>query len=483
MIKNDRQYRLTRASAERFRASIHAAASEAPPATIDPLIVQAHLDALKGQLNELEQQLREYEALASGKIKSVRVDRLDDLPRALIQARIAAGMDQKQLAERLGLKEQQIQRYEATDYQQASFARLLEIAAALNIRLSEDIVLLPTVQNPDEFLTGLQNIGVPKAFALDRLVPSRLRDAWRTDRNAGESLMRVAAKNIHRVFGWSPSLVLSGNQPAFDRVAAATARFKLSANADERFLSVYTLYAHYLALLLLQATEGLPIRRVPVEPEAARKLIEQSYGEFSFRSTLHFIWDLGIPVLPLNDSGAFHGACWRTKGRNVIVVKQRSQSAARWLFDVLHELDHAAQDPNAESREVLEWSETDPRRRESDEEQNASWFAGEVILGGRAEALTKQSLQAANKDLARLKSAVVRIAQQEAVDVGALANYVAFRLSLQGENWWGTAANLQTVGENPFEIARDVLLGRIDLARLTPIDRDLFIQALQHPEA
>jgi transcriptional regulator with XRE-family HTH domain len=46
------------------------------------------------------------------------------LPGALIRSRIAAGLSQKDLGERLGMKEQQIQRYEATDYSGASFSTL-----------------------------------------------------------------------------------------------------------------------------------------------------------------------------------------------------------------------------------------------------------------------------------------------------------------------------------------------------------------------
>ena len=61
----------------------------------------------------------------------------DDLPDILIRARIARGMSQKELADFLGLKEQQIQRYEAERYRSASLDRLIEIADALSVRISE----------------------------------------------------------------------------------------------------------------------------------------------------------------------------------------------------------------------------------------------------------------------------------------------------------------------------------------------------------
>ncbi len=48
---------------------------------------------------------------------------------------------QRQLADRLGLAEQAIQRYEAGDYVVASFARLVEMADALNLAIHYDVRL------------------------------------------------------------------------------------------------------------------------------------------------------------------------------------------------------------------------------------------------------------------------------------------------------------------------------------------------------
>ena len=56
---------------------------------------------------------------------------LESLPEMLIEERMRLGFTQKQLAEKIGIKEQQIQRYEASRYQSASLRRLQEIAKAL----------------------------------------------------------------------------------------------------------------------------------------------------------------------------------------------------------------------------------------------------------------------------------------------------------------------------------------------------------------
>ena len=53
-----------------------------------------------------------------------------------------------------------------------------------------------------------------------------------------------------------------------------------------------------------------------------RHTILTSYGKLNFQTALTYVWNLGIAVFPLRDSGAFHGACWRVDGRNVIVLNK-----------------------------------------------------------------------------------------------------------------------------------------------------------------
>jgi ribosome-binding protein aMBF1 (putative translation factor) len=58
-------------------------------------------------------------------------DVVESLPEMLVEERKRLDLTQRQLAEKLGIKEQQIQRYEATRYQSASLQRLGEVARAL----------------------------------------------------------------------------------------------------------------------------------------------------------------------------------------------------------------------------------------------------------------------------------------------------------------------------------------------------------------
>ena len=77
--------------------------------------------------------------IASDPISSVTVTGLEGLADALIQARIAAGLTQEELAERLGLKKQQVQRYEATRYATANLKRLNAVADALEVSVTSNV--------------------------------------------------------------------------------------------------------------------------------------------------------------------------------------------------------------------------------------------------------------------------------------------------------------------------------------------------------
>ena len=140
MIRNERQYRITKAQAARFKKLLDAFASGLPKRPgVHPRLVRAERDALKSQLGDLLAEIQEYERLKSGKVKVISVGSFDALPDGLIKARIAVGLTQKELAQSLSVKEQQVQRYEATGYRSASFGRLMEVAHALGVQVREEI--------------------------------------------------------------------------------------------------------------------------------------------------------------------------------------------------------------------------------------------------------------------------------------------------------------------------------------------------------
>lgn len=140
MIQNEREYRITRARADTFT---HALEECEEYGGADPLLVELNRSALTSKLDDLREELSEYEALKSGMVREIAVASLDELPAALIRARVATGLSQRDLAERLGVKEQQIQRYESTAYAGASLTRLTEVTGALGLRITGTLLLHP----------------------------------------------------------------------------------------------------------------------------------------------------------------------------------------------------------------------------------------------------------------------------------------------------------------------------------------------------
>lgn len=140
MIKNERQYKITRARADEVRVAL-AELERAPlPDDLSPDMRRMQRDALVGTLGDLEAELVEYDDLHDATL--IEATGIGEFPTTMIRARIARGWTQRELAERLGLAEQAIQRYEATDYVGVSFARLVEIADALDVTVHYDVRLV-----------------------------------------------------------------------------------------------------------------------------------------------------------------------------------------------------------------------------------------------------------------------------------------------------------------------------------------------------
>ena len=133
MIKNERQYWTTKSQAERFECTLAELSGGEIDDGVHPLIAKAREDATRSRLSDLKVEIREYEALQAGKFDMEKLAVVSQLPEMLIKARIALGMTQRDLAERIGLKEQQIQRYEATDYATASLSRIRDVVGGLRV--------------------------------------------------------------------------------------------------------------------------------------------------------------------------------------------------------------------------------------------------------------------------------------------------------------------------------------------------------------
>lgn len=139
MITNERQYRIAKSQLARFEDALAVQVETGPGAGVHPMIHQAMIDATTSERDELLAQLARYDDLRSGRVAQNTLRSLRELPIALIEARIAARLTQRELADRVHVPEQQIQRWEANSYSGVGLERLQEIADALKLQVLETV--------------------------------------------------------------------------------------------------------------------------------------------------------------------------------------------------------------------------------------------------------------------------------------------------------------------------------------------------------
>jgi transcriptional regulator with XRE-family HTH domain len=379
--------------------------------------------------------------------------------RKLRSLREARGLSGAALAARAQITPQSLSRIEHGRHD-VVYSTLQRLLAAMNYSLAD--LQDASVEEIDlaEVARRMRRAGLSKGL-VRRLVPTEARPSQVLDR-------------LQRIFGWSSS-DLSRDQPLPIRASVALAAAFKYTSAQHPELGPYVLYAHYLAGLVHQATPRP--ERVSLRTDAAliREEILAKSEIVDFAGLVDWAWERGVAVLPLFDPGQFHGACWLFDGRPIVVLKQITDYDARLAFDLGHEIGHVALHLSETTPAVIEVEEivVSP---EDEPEEEASDFAGEIVLGDPERLVGLVVKEAAGRG-EWLKRAVEKVAPQERVAPGALANYLAWRLEGQID-WWGTAANLQRRSPKAAAHAVARLHEHLDLDRLAADDRELLLAAL-----
>lgn len=247
MITNERQYKITRSEADRFKVALQEFKElDLVRQGVDPVIVAAQRSSLEQQLKDLEEQLSAYESLKSGRVTRLFPASVKDIGQALIEARIAQGLSQRMLADRLGMKEQQIQRYEQERYQAASLGRLAEVAEALQL----DLVAFFESKNLSH---------------IDRVAPNL---------RAGFDVSRLPLKEM-KARGWLDRILL----PA--PLASSLPDLDLAAAFVSQALSAQSLHRQHVRSGSSQDKYALLAWKAQVLHQARREIQEGDYPPFS----------------------------------------------------------------------------------------------------------------------------------------------------------------------------------------------------------
>jgi DNA-binding Xre family transcriptional regulator len=132
MIKNEKQYKITRKKLLGFQEEIARiqGGQESLPAKKQLILI-----SLIMMQEQLENEIAAYDLLKT-QPSAVLVERsIDELPNLLIEFKINSGLTQKEFSKKIGMKEQQLQRYEADNFKSISFKNLLKILHSIGLEI------------------------------------------------------------------------------------------------------------------------------------------------------------------------------------------------------------------------------------------------------------------------------------------------------------------------------------------------------------
>jgi HTH-type transcriptional regulator/antitoxin HigA len=327
MITNERQYKISKAALAKLDQSIaRFDLAEARAAIGNMQLAEAQLQALESERELLSSQITDYQTLRSGSVSDFRTESLEELPTMLIKARIATGLSQAQLAARMGVKEQQIQRYEAEKYSSASLRRIIEVADALGLDVSKHARIRAGA------LPERTGVG---ATALDWSrfpIKEMYRRGWFPEFFGTFREAEANAESLIR------PLVTLANRPW------AEALHRKHVRSGSR-LDEYALLAWECRVLALaQREQAQAFDASKITKEWFRRLVQLSGEEQSAVRAKDYVADAGITVVvePHLPQTYLDGACIANASRQVVIgMTLRFDRLDNFWFVLLHELAHS----------------------------------------------------------------------------------------------------------------------------------------------
>lgn len=132
MIKNEKQYRISKKKLKELNEHIDRTTKETDK---NPLRNQLILASLNSSKNEIGNDILLYESLKKNKQGLLKERLIAELPSVITEYKIVSGLTQKEFAEMLGIKEQQLQRYESESFKGVTFRNLLKFLDLIGLEI------------------------------------------------------------------------------------------------------------------------------------------------------------------------------------------------------------------------------------------------------------------------------------------------------------------------------------------------------------
>lgn len=137
MIKTEQEYTEAKKRLEQEFKELEAHQMKMKKAGLTKDQIQLAIDPLASFAFQLKEEVEEYEKIKRGEFGAL--ENLEGLGRMLVAVRISKGIKQKELAEKLGVKEAQVSRDERNEYHGASIEKIQKVLNALGVTLKSEV--------------------------------------------------------------------------------------------------------------------------------------------------------------------------------------------------------------------------------------------------------------------------------------------------------------------------------------------------------
>lgn len=318
----------------------------------------------------------------------------------LIVARIANGYSQKELAWRIGVKEQQVQRWEAERYGQISLKNYNRIARLLGVRLVADMPDQPEFRGLDKVIDGVSKADIKKILKHGR------ENGWFDSDFTEDDLRRYIAEN--RIDFGSPGLLRTG--------------LNIIDHTEDAMLHAWRARVTVRSLALRHQVrdvyEPLELRWIPelvrlsAEPDGPLRAQEMLAGH-----GIVLVIEPQIPGLKID------GAAFMVDGRPVVGMTLRTDTVDNFWFTLLHELAHVTLHYST-GLAIGFYDQTDQESSIDEQEEEANSFASNLLI-------PEERWRRSTARIAKSPSVVERFAE----DLGIHSAIVFGRIRKERDNW------------------------------------------------
>lgn len=287
--------------------------------------------------------------------------------------------------------------------------------------------------------------------------------------------LRQLSDALGRAFSWTPREIVTDALTAPAATMPVVLKRRSTAAAEGQTATVAL--GETLARLGALAYDGTP-GAIPREPRALRSTIVGSATKVTLEALVDWCWRAGIVVVPLDLQGGFSAGAWSLQGQPVVVIKERPDYKASWLFTLAHELGHLALGHVTDAGLVDVAPGWEVQTDAQEDEANA--YALELLLPGHQEMLDEIRRRSQGPDAnVKFKFKAISAANTRGYSPSLVLLVAAFGLPdvARERDRWGSAYNEAKKEGSAQEVVVKGFARNVDLGRLNPLDA-LLLRAL-----